>query len=103
MNTAIRMANAKSLVVFKESDHRGRQRFIVRKVQGDRVFECRKFKQLVTFLKGQEAPVKVFDELPESAQKIIRSNCVVGAGVARMGEPERPSTMADALLKAYMS
>lgn len=103
MNTAIRLASSKSIVVFKEQDPRGRQRFIVRKVQGDRIFECRKFKQLVSFLKGQKAPVKVFDELPANAQEIIRNNCSVGAGVARMGEPERPSILGDALIKAYMS
>lgn len=102
MNTAIRLASSKAIVVFKEQDPRGRQRFIVRKVQGDKLFECRKFKQLVSFLKGQKAPVKVFDELPESAQQIIRSNCQAGAGVARLGQPERPSILGDALLKAYM-
>ena len=103
MKTVTKMANAKSLVVFKEADPRGRQCLVLRTVQGDRLFETRRVKSLANFIKSKYPgrPIKVFDELPASAQADIRHNMEVGVSVNRLGESYRP-TLGDIMIGQLM-
>lgn len=97
MKAAIRAVRSKALIVYREQDARGRQLFVVRTAQGDRKYECRRLKALISYVKGQKRPVKVFDELPESAQRVLMNNRQVGAHPDRLGDAYRP-TLGDLMI-----
>lgn len=67
--TAEIVRNKSSVVIYQDRTVTGRRQFIVRTAQGHRLYECRKVRALISFLRNNRHTPYVYDELPYRVQK----------------------------------
>ena len=65
MSTTAQICNRKSsVIIYQDTDVKGRQQFTVRTPQGHKLYQCRRVSALIHWLQNNKHTPFVYDELP---------------------------------------
>ena len=72
MSTTAQICNRKSsVIIYQDTDVKGRQQFTVRTPQGHKLYQCRRVPALIHWLQSNKHTPWVYDELPSRTRRSL--------------------------------
>jgi len=77
-------------IIERGTDHRGRQEFTIRRMDGTIKYSCRRRRSLLRFLEQDQGPVVEYNTLPNDVKSALAEDRAANVKRERLAEHGRP-------------